>query len=288
MIAAVVPAAGRSTRMGRPKLLIEFRGEPLIRRVVSALLDGGADRVVVVPPAVGTEAAAIADEASAAGAEVVIPEVQPAEMRDSVELGLAVLDADPRPTCILLTPADVPGIAAGLVGRLLEVSASQPDRIIVPTRDGRRGHPIVLPWEIAVRVRDLPDDAGVDRLVADHADRIVEVPVAAAISDLDTPADLDRWVDQAAGMTVRVRLFAIARERAGRSEIELDLSPSATVAELRHAMAARFPELDSVCRGAMISVDEDYASDDTTITPASRLAMIPPVSGGGIWDRDLR
>jgi molybdenum cofactor cytidylyltransferase len=73
VIAAVVPAAGRSVRMGRPKLLMEFEGQSLIRRVVSALRDGGADRIIVVAPAHTPETPAIAAEATAAGAEVVIP-----------------------------------------------------------------------------------------------------------------------------------------------------------------------------------------------------------------------
>jgi molybdenum cofactor cytidylyltransferase len=297
MIAAVVPAAGRSARMGRPKLLIGFEGESLIRRVVTALADGGADRIIVVPPADSTETAAIAAEAAAAGAEVLVPESQPEEMRDSVELGLAVLDADPRPTSVLLTPGDVPGITASLVARLLEVARENPERLVIPTHDGHHGHPIVLPWRIAVRIRELPDDAGFDRLVDHHREQILEVSRSSAgeIDDIDTPEDLAHWnrtrtategisLDRSrapdATMTVRVRLFALARERAGRPEVEVELAPPATVGDLRAALAARFPRLGPLCAGAMISVDEEYATDATPVTSASRLALIPPVSGG--------
>ena len=300
MIAAVVPAAGRSSRMGRPKLLMEFEGEPLIHRVVTALLAGGADRTVVVAPVDSPEGPAIAAAASAAGAELVIPESQPDEMRDSVELGLAVLDVDPRPTRVLLTPGDVPGLTPGLVARLLEVAEANPDRIVIPTHDGHHGHPIALPWEIAIRVRDLPDDAGVNRLVDAHRDRVLEVPVSApgAIEDLDTPEELERWnrtqaaaLDRSpagATMTVRVRLFALARERAGRPEVEVELSIPATVGDLREALRASIPQLGSICNGAMVSVDEEYASDPTPIAADSRLGLIPPVSGGGEDRRDDR
>jgi molybdenum cofactor cytidylyltransferase len=309
VIAAVVPAAGRSVRMGRPKLLMEFEGESLIRRVVSALGDGGADRIIVVPPADSPETPSIAAEASAGGAEVLIPETQPSEMRESVELGLAVLDADPRPTCILLTPGDVPGITASLVARLLEVARENPDRLVIPTHDGHHGHPIVLPWSIAVRIRDLPDGAGVNRLVDHFREEILEVPHPSPgeIDDLDTPDDLDRWAqtratsgvrseDSPAGsldrsrapdakMVVRVRLFALAKERAGRSEVEVELAAPTTAGGLRKALAAAVPQLGPLCAGVMISVDEEYASDDTPVTQASRLALIPPVSGGGKSER---
>ena len=49
---------------------------------------------------------------------------------------------------------------------------------------------------------------------------------------------------------------------------------------LRRALAARVPELDTLARGAMISMDEEYAPDEAPIWPSSRLALIPPVSGG--------
>lgn len=82
-------------------------------------------------------------------------------------------------------------------------------------------------------------------------------------------------------MTVRVLLFALARERAGGPAIEVELPRPATVRDLREALVSRMPALDSLCRAAMISVDEEYASDETPIAPESRLALIPPVSGGG-------
>ncbi len=143
-------------------------------------------------------------------------------------------------------------------------------------------------------MRDLPDDAGVNRLVELHHDRVLEVPVsgADAIDDLDTPEDLVRWQAleartdppaATAGRTiaVRVRLFALARERAGRSEIDLVLPDPATVGLLRTALGESVPDLAALCSGAMISVDEEYASDESPVLPTSRLALIPPVSGGG-------
>jgi molybdenum cofactor cytidylyltransferase len=305
MIAAIVPAAGRSVRMGRPKLLMEFDGESLIHRVVTALRQGGADRVVVVPPADSPETAAIAAEAAAAGAEVLIPESQPAEMRDSVELGLAVLDAGLRPTSVLLTPGDVPGITSGLIARLLEVARQHPDRLVIPSHNGHHGHPIVLPWTVAVRIRDLPDDAGVNRLVDGHCDDLFELPISrpGEIDDLDTPDDLQSWLETRSEpgtgdvvsrnggldgsfspgdrITVSVRLFALAKERAGRSEVQVDLDAQATVRDLRAALRDRIPQLGPLCAGAMISVDEEYAPDETPINGASRVALIPPVSGGG-------
>ncbi|MHB1558897.1 MAG: NTP transferase domain-containing protein [Isosphaeraceae bacterium] len=283
MIAAIVPAAGRSVRMGRPKLLMEFDGRTLIRRVVEALREGGVDRVVVVSPADGPDPHAIRTEAAAGGAEVVVPPIQPAEMRDSIELGIVRLDVAPRPVAVALTPGDVPGLTPALVTRLLRAAREQPDRLVIPAHEGRRGHPIVLPWDVALQVRELPADRGVNALVERYRERIVELALSngRAIVDVDTLADLERWSAEAGeGLAVRVRMFALARERAGSAEVEVAMAASATVGDLRAALAAGFPGLAPLCAGALIAVDEEYAGDETPISAGSRIALIPPVSGG--------
>lgn len=81
-------------------------------------------------------------------------------------------------------------------------------------------------------------------------------------------------------MSIRVRLFAIARERAGASEVVLDLREGATVAELRAALAERFPALAPLLPNVMIALNAEYASDGQLIAPGADAAVIPPVSGG--------
>ncbi|MGE3821449.1 MAG: NTP transferase domain-containing protein [Isosphaeraceae bacterium] len=205
MIAAIVPAAGLSRRMGRPKLTLPVGGIPVIARVVSALRDGGASIVVVVaPPADAPGALDLIQAAEARGAVVVVPDLQPAEMRDSIELALNALevdaerDADPRREAIvtvLLTPADSPGLQPSTVRQVLERARAEPDRIVVPIVEGRRGHPVALPWTLAREVRQLPAGVGVNALIAERAGRIVELPVddPGVIADLDTPEDYARW-----------------------------------------------------------------------------------------------
>ena len=142
-IAAIVPAAGSSRRMGSPKLLLEFEGEPLIARVVAAMLEGGARPVVVVaPPADAPEGPRIAEVATRAGAVVVAPETRPAEMRDSIELAVAELErSGVTPPAVLLAPADSPRLDASIVARVVAAWRERPESIVIPTSGGRRGHP---------------------------------------------------------------------------------------------------------------------------------------------------
>lgn len=199
MIAAIVPAAGRSERMGRPKLILPINGRTLITRVVHALRQGGADPVVVVaPPRDAPGAGVLIDEADDAGAAVVVPGVRPTDMRASFELGLARLQRrHGPPEAVVLAPADSPGITAELVAQLIVQAGNAPQFILIPTYQGKRGHPIVMPWNLALKSRALPGGVGLNALVALHADEIVELEVAepGTLDDLDTPEDYQRWTN---------------------------------------------------------------------------------------------
>src|SRR5262249_4851607 len=162
------PAAGRSERMGRPKLLLPIGGRTVIERVVTALRQGGAAAVVVVvPPATVPGAGALAAAAGDAGANVVVADPPPREMRASVERGLAQVRRMPLPppATLLLAPGDSPGIDAGLVARIIARARSAPRSIVIPTAQGRRGHPIALPWWLAERIPGLPEGVGINALV---------------------------------------------------------------------------------------------------------------------------
>ena len=80
--------------------------------------------------------------------------------------------------------------------------------------------------------------------------------------------------------TVCVRLFAIARQLAGREEIALHLPPSATIANLRAALAAAEPKLAPVLPHVLFSINAEYANDRSLIPADAEIACIPPVSGG--------
>jgi molybdenum cofactor cytidylyltransferase len=196
MIAAIVPAAGQSRRMGRPKLILPVRGIPLIARVVAAIRDGGADRVIVVaPPETEPGAVELREAAEAEGAEVVVPDRPTLDMRASVELGLGRLAKGPKPTALLLTPGDIPGLGRDVVAGVIAAWRESPDRIVVPWHEGRRGHPLLLPWRLARQIPHLPAGVGVNDLLTKRSRLIFHIPIddPDLFEDLDTPEDYRRW-----------------------------------------------------------------------------------------------
>jgi molybdopterin converting factor small subunit len=143
-----------------------------------------------------------------------------------------------------------------------------------------------LPWTIAAQVHSLAVGAGVNALVAQHSQDIVELAVADAeiVADLDTLEDLMRLQKQRGSFRVCVRLFALAKDRTGRAALEVELRHGSTVGDLRSALGDLTPALRPLLSTAMIALDEEYAGDDVPISPGARLALIPPVSGGS-YDR---
>jgi len=81
-------------------------------------------------------------------------------------------------------------------------------------------------------------------------------------------------------MPVRVLLFAGLREAAGAREICVEIDPSATIAELRAAIARTYPNLKPLLPNAAVAVNEEYADGDVRLHPGDVVALIPPVSGG--------
>lgn len=195
MIFAVVPAAGRSTRMGRPKLALPLGGRSVLEHLVTALRDGGADRVLVV---VGPHVPELAPLAEAAGADVYqIPEPTP-DMRATVEHGLRWLEESfqPRPTdAWLLAPADHPAIDVGVVRALRAIHEGRPEvSVIIPVSEGWRGHPTLISWRLVEAIRAHPAGEGLNSFLRRHGPDTLEVPVASAgvLWDLDTPADYEQ------------------------------------------------------------------------------------------------
>ncbi|MEX2027349.1 MAG: molybdopterin converting factor subunit 1 [Pirellulaceae bacterium] len=82
-------------------------------------------------------------------------------------------------------------------------------------------------------------------------------------------------------MIVRVKLFAVARQRAGQDHLEVEVpTDAATVADLRNAIVERCPALAEVLPHMKMAVNNDYAADGTLLPANADVALIPPVSGG--------
>jgi molybdopterin converting factor subunit 1 len=81
-------------------------------------------------------------------------------------------------------------------------------------------------------------------------------------------------------LNVKIKLFAVAKELAGRDEVTVDVPYGANVYELRDVVARDYPALSRIISHALWAVNAEYATTDTQLTEQSEVALIPPVSGG--------
>lgn len=195
MIFALLPAAGRSSRMGQPKLLLPYRGVTILEAVLRTLQQAGIERILVVTPPDLPELGRIAQ---AAGVEVHVLAELTKDMRATVEAGLRHAEATFRPQGEddwLLIPADHPTLDLEIINQLREARESRADRsIFVPTWNGKRGHPTLIRWRHVEHIRNLPADQGINSYLRQQHGTVLEIPAQSAdvLIDLDTPEDYRR------------------------------------------------------------------------------------------------
>jgi molybdenum cofactor cytidylyltransferase len=187
---AIVPAAGQSRRMGRPKLQLPWGQATLIEQTLARWKQCDVDAIVVVVRPDDTE---LADVCRRAGADVVVPPRSPPHMRDSVQHALEYLERTQHPgddDVWLLAPADMPRLSPAIVAELLSTHRPSEPAILTPTIGRRRGHPVLFPWPLAGQVATLAADRGIDALHWNHSGRTVACDHLAAgtgaFEDIDT------------------------------------------------------------------------------------------------------
>lgn len=189
-VAALVLAAGRSTRMGqgRNKLTTDLDGKPIVRRTVEAALASKGRPVVVVT---GHDREHV--EAALTGLDVrFVHNPDFAEgLSTSLRAGLAALPLEADATVVLL--GDMPLLPASLIDRLIATFKPKEGRaIVVPVHEGRRGNPVLWGRSYFAALMALRGDVGAKHVLAENAEAVAEVDAEtdAIFIDIDTPDEL--------------------------------------------------------------------------------------------------
>ena len=188
-VAAIVLAAGRSTRMGSAnKLLCEVAGAPIVRHVAAAALGSRARHVLVVT---GHQAEAV--RAALAGLTVTFvanPDYASGLM-SSLKAGIAALPGGIAGALVAL--GDMPLLRPADFDRLIEAFlAAGTSNIIVPVHGGRRGNPVLWSRRFFPDLMAIEGDVGARHLIGRYGEAVAEVPVdgKAVLVDIDTPEAL--------------------------------------------------------------------------------------------------
>ncbi len=187
-VAAIVLAAGRSTRMGPGnKLLMDIGGKPMLHRTLDAVHGAGLQQVIVVT---GFQSDQIEESIARYPVEIVHNPCFFHGMGTSLGAGIASLPDSAGAVIVFL--ADMPHITADVPNRLVHAHSASGNRVCIPVFSGRRGNPVLWPRRYFKDLGSVEGDAGGRHLIRELGRQVLEVPVYSnsILNDIDTVQDL--------------------------------------------------------------------------------------------------
>ena len=184
-LAAAILAAGESRRMGRPKALVPFEGLTFVEHLLQAT---NHPRVGIVRVVLGANAESIQAELKLDQETVVVNQDWQQGQLSSIQCAIRSLPPD-ETAGLLLCPVDHPLISSQLVSRLIAEFDSDRKLIVVPTHQGRRGHPVIFHASLYAELLDASPNVGARQVVWAHPDAIAEIETdeAGVILNLNDP-----------------------------------------------------------------------------------------------------
>lgn len=191
-VAGILLAGGTSSRMGRNKLLLEWDGEPLLRRAARAALDAGLAPLLVV---LGHEAErARAQIADLPCRTVVNPNYEQGIVA-SLCTGLDAVPADAGAVVVML--ADMPFVSSAMIAALVERWRTGAAPLVISDYDGVNAPPMLYERALFAELAAMDDGRCGRQVIQRHRDEadVLHWP-AAALADLDTPEDVERLLGE--------------------------------------------------------------------------------------------
>ena len=186
MIAAVVLAAGESSRMGQPKALLPIDGETFIERIVGAFKKTSAAKIIVI---LGHNAAEMKKRLEHLPVEILINPDYKLGQLSSLQVAVQHLEKEPGCEGMIVHLVDHPYIDAKLAETMIERFSTSGKLIVVPCYNGKRGHPVIFSRKLFGELIAAPMDQGAKVVVNAHRDDTLEIDTEneGVTVDIDTP-----------------------------------------------------------------------------------------------------
>jgi molybdenum cofactor cytidylyltransferase len=185
-VAALILAAGESSRFGRPKQLIEFRGKTLIRRAVDAGIEAKCAPIVVVA---GSAREKIEEELRSSEAEVVENKKWKQGIGTSIRAGVAHLMSRENPDGIVLLTCDQPFVDAAVVHGLIQLHQQSGKPIVASSYANTLGVPALFARTYFDHLLALKDDTGAKSIIARNPRDVALFSFPEGNIDIDSPED---------------------------------------------------------------------------------------------------
>jgi CTP:molybdopterin cytidylyltransferase MocA len=187
-VAALIIAAGSSSRLGQPKQLLLMDGETLLQRAIRIAHQSGASPVLVV---LGAHREQIEPRIAGSEARVVVNSRWEEGMASSIRAGIQAFGTDSQDDAgVLLMICDQPAVTAEHLRRMLASFREAPASAIASVYAGKRGIPAIFPREAFPSLLALRGDQGARGLLSDRKREVVELPLEGGELDIDRPEDI--------------------------------------------------------------------------------------------------
>jgi CTP:molybdopterin cytidylyltransferase MocA len=189
-VVAIILAAGFSSRMRQFKPLLPLGSKTITEHLISVYLRNSVDVILVVGHRQNELLSRIEEKHITIASNHCYQE----GMLSSIQAGVRRLKAEH--THFFVSPVDTPLIRPSTVQRLLEAASASPNRIIFPVFEGKRGHPPLLPVDLAPSIMNWTGEGGLAALLRSQRNRHLEIEVqdSGILLDVDTPGDYQELV----------------------------------------------------------------------------------------------
>jgi molybdenum cofactor cytidylyltransferase len=185
-VSGLILAAGASSRLGQPKQLLPYKGTTLLGWVVKQMESCPAlDEVIVV---LGKNAEEVRNTISFGRSKVVVNAGTEQGCSASYRKGISAFD--PRTEALVVLLGDQPGVNPEIAQQIVSFWKNDGSKIILANYQGRKGHPMIFSKELFPSLEDLHGDKAVWKLVDQHPEWVIEVPI-----DRPYPRDVNTWED---------------------------------------------------------------------------------------------
>ncbi len=185
----MILAAGESTRVGKPKLLLPFGEKTIIETIIGQAIASRADKTLVV---LGSGWEKIAEKIKKFDLKTTVNPNFKKGMLSSVQRGFKALPENTRAVLVLL--GDQPAVSAAIIDQIIEAYQRTNKGIVLPVYKKERGHPVLIDLKYKGEVEGLSHEIGLRGLVYSHPEDIMEIEVntASILRDIDYLEDYQK------------------------------------------------------------------------------------------------
>ena len=192
MIAGIILAAGESERMGSPKALLTIGEKTFTGHIKDNLIEAGVKPVLII---LGYEADTIQKHIGSERAVILLNMDYSKGQLTSIQCGVQYLENHPA-TGALICPVDTPLFSSKLVQKIVGEGEKDEKGIIIPTFDGRRGHPAFFAKRFFNEILSAPLDQGARWVIRQHPEEVQEIPTdeTGILQNINTPEDYKDYI----------------------------------------------------------------------------------------------